>query len=256
MRSVLTFFAASAILASALLGEALASEVVKLSRQRILLSDVLPDAAESLATIDLGPAPPPGKSRLLSHSDISYRLKALGIAASQLEIPKEGIRVESVARVFTPSQLEQLVRPALVGTLPEGFVLRSLHVSADWVLSPEVAIGAIDLAPLATSLSCKGGPKRPLCRETVLVDLSWGNEVVARLPVQLELDVSRRAEEPPVPRGSVISLSVFKGNVEVTVLAETMASAKVGEVVMLRAQATKKVMSARLVSSSRAEVAL
>jgi len=235
---------------------AFGGDVVKLSEQRILLGAVLPDVAAGLAEVDLGPAPPPGKSRLLSYSDISYRLKSLGISASTLALPKDGVRVESIAKVFSPRELEALVRPAVESALPPGFVLRSLRVAQDWVLSPEVSVSAVDVSSLSASTACSGGPKKPSCREGITAELVWGNQPLGRLPVQLELDVSQRVAAPPVPRGTILSLSVVKGNVAVTVLAETMASAKIGEVVMLRAQATKKVMSAKLVSPTRAEIAL
>jgi Chaperone for flagella basal body P-ring formation len=221
---------------------------ISVGRQRILLEDVLPDAPGALADADLGPAPPPGRSIFLSFEDIQLRLRALGIAASQLKLPVHGVRVSSQSKVFTPNELEALVRPSIEAALPPFVSLTSLHVERDSILSPDVRLGQVRLGNIR--------PRAGRAREVATVELLWGTTVVARLPVSLDLKVEERPETVPVPRGTVLSLVIVKGNVEVTVLAETLGAGRVGESVMLRAHSTKKIVSARLISQVRAEVSL
>jgi hypothetical protein len=221
---------------------------IRVETSRILLGDIFPDVQLAHATADLGPAPPPGRSVLLSHADIVMRLKSLGIAASQLNLGHESVRVESAARVYPPSELEALVRANVQAALPDGATLEALHVEHDLVLSPLVRAGTVRLGEIR--------PRGGRARETATVELLWGTEVVGRVPVVLDLRVAERQENRTIPRGTVISLIVIRGNIEVSVLAETLANARPGETVMLRAQATKKIMNAKLVSPTRAEVVL
>jgi hypothetical protein len=221
---------------------------LELRGQRILLSDVYPEVQAALASTDLGPAPPPGRSVLLSYADIAIRLRSLGIAASQLNLPKGSVRVESKARVYPPSELEALVRGDVEAALPVGTTLVALHVEHDLVLSPNVKVGLVRLGDVRA--------RAGRAKEIAMVELLWGSEIVGRVPVVLDLRVADMPENIPIPRGTVISLIIARGNIEVSVLAETLAAARPGESVMLRAQATKKILNAKLVSPTRAEVAL
>ena len=68
---------------------------------RIHLSDVSDGYDDGeLATLDLGPAPPPGNSRLLSRSEVEDQLHAAGDDAKSLRMPA-ALRVKSAAKRWT-----------------------------------------------------------------------------------------------------------------------------------------------------------
>src|SRR5882724_13330009 len=65
---------------------------------RIHLSDVSDGYDDGeLATLDLGPAPPPGNSRLLSRGEVEDQLRAAGDNAKSLRMPSV-LRVKSASK--------------------------------------------------------------------------------------------------------------------------------------------------------------
>ncbi len=216
-----------------------------ISRQRIHLSDVAPGVPESLSGIDLGPAAPPGRSRFISYREITLKLRSAGVPASTLELP-QGMRVFSAARKFKSEELENLVRAPIRDALPPGAHLESVHVFYPKMLSPEVSIGGVNLP----RFSMKKGSQR----QTFTVEVMWGNHVALRLPVQVELSLDERILSQVIKRGTNVTLSIKKGAVEITTLARTLVTGRVGEMISVRVPVTKKVVSAMIVAPDRVEL--
>lgn len=242
-RALSTFFLAAALLAVPSL--ALGDDTVVISGARVRLVDILPDAPPGLANSDLGPAPPPGRSRYLDPEEIASRLKAQGISASSLKVPR-GVRVESAGHLFTPAELASLVAGPLSAAMPEGATLIEHSVMSEHLLSPSVSVGAIHLPELVRG--------RELVSQVVAVELVSGAAQVLRLPVRIKVKVGGPLRDAFVERGTSVTLSIARGQVEVSGVAETLRPAKVGEAVAVRILATNKVVTAKLVSSDRARM--
>jgi len=216
-----------------------------ISEQRVRLSDVAPDVPRGLAQVDLGRAPPPGRSRYFSYEEMAARLRSAGVSASQLKLPR-GIRVKSVARQFTPEELTQLILAPVQKSMPVGVRLDKAVVTQSRVLSPKIEVGEVRLPRFVM--------KKGKQTQTGTVEILWGNQVALRLPVRMSVSIDERAAGQVVKRGMSVTLLIRRGSVEISALAQTLSTGRVGDVVSVRVGVTKKVMAARLVSHDRAEL--
>lgn len=220
---------------------------IVLERSRIVLADLVRDVPEALESVDLGPAPLPGKTRLMTRQDIAERLRSLGVSGSRLDLPTS-VRVESKAELFTPAALTSLVEGPLRAALPAGVRLERLLVKGDQLLSPDIRVGHVRLPRFA--------PEDGMQSQTATVELLWGAQVVMRLPVLITVQVVSTQGSELVPRGSTLTLVIARGNVRVSASAETLSPARVGQEVVVRVGTTKKTISAKLTSTREAEVQL
>ncbi len=215
--------------------------------QRIVLADIATNISSAVGQVDLGKAPPPGRSRYLSYEEMASRLRAAGLSASNIPLPR-GVRVRSKAKQFTAAELKVLVLPKIQGALPVGIVLHGVEVSRPHVLSPAIKVGKVHLPRFVL----RDGEQS----QTGTVELLWGSRVALRLPVKMRVTIDGSHVGQVVKRGSSIKLVIKKGNVVISALAQTLSSGRVGDTVSLRVGVTKKVMSARLVSTQMAEMEL
>src|SRR3954447_19412156 len=106
------------LLASALCLPAYAESERTIDGTRIVLKDVSDGYDDGdLAALDLGPAPPPGSSRLLSRAEAEDQLHTAGDDAKSLRMPS-ALRVKSAAKRWSPEELREAVPPRLMAALP------------------------------------------------------------------------------------------------------------------------------------------
>lgn len=227
---------------------ALAEEpLVIVSGQRVLLGELVASVSPGIARVDLGKAPPPGRTRYFSYEEIAARLRSAGIGASKLKLP-QGVRVKSEARQFAADELRAMAEPHIRDAMASGMTLEALHVSAPRTLSPSVKMGRVRLPQFAT----KNGSQT----QTGTIEVMWGDQVELRLPVKMTVKIDGVQAGQIVKRGSSITLSIRRGQVEISALAKTLSTGRVGDTVSVRIGVTKKVMSAVLVAPDRAEMQL
>lgn len=219
--------------------------VALISHQRVRLGDVVSDVASGIANLDLGRAPPPGRSRYFSYEEMASRLHAAGISASRLKLPR-GIRVESRARQFSTDELEQMVETDVQKSLPSGMHLERIKVESPLVLSPAVRVGSVRLP----QFSAKNGEQT----QTGTVEILWGDQVALRMPVKMSVRIKGDGAAHLVQRGASVTLLIRRGNVEISAIAQTLSTARVGEVISVRVGVTNKVMSGRLVTPDKVEL--
>ena len=97
-------FGAMALVALLSAASTRAETSVSVSRARVLLGDLVPNLAPDVASLDFGPAPPPGSSRLVAGAEIRRQLAKSGVGAEKLKLPAS-VRVVSAARRFSPSEI-------------------------------------------------------------------------------------------------------------------------------------------------------
>jgi hypothetical protein len=108
---------------------------------RIHLSDISDGYDDGeLASLDLGPAPPPGNSRLLSRNEVEDQLHAAGDDAKSLRMPSS-LRVKSAAKRWSAEELRDALTPRLLAALPLGLKLKSSKLNRALVTSPSVKVG-------------------------------------------------------------------------------------------------------------------
>ena len=216
-----------------------------IAKHRITLSDIITEVPAALSEVDLGPAAPPGRSRYVSKKEITLKLRTAGIAASTLSLPP-GVRVVSEARQYSADELLDMAKSPIEAALPAGVRLVSARVFQPKLLSPTVSVGSVHLP----RFSMKPGTQR----QTVTIEILWGDQVFLRLPVQVEVELDESILSQVVKRGTSVTLSIRKGPVEITTLASTLSEGRIGETISVRVPVTKKVVNALIVSSDRVEL--
>ena len=118
---------------------------MRITGARVLLKDVMPECPEQACAADLGAAPPAGSSRLISADTLRGALQGAGVAAPRLE----AVRVISAARVWSPAELGELLRPSIEQKLPEGVRLIGVQPKTGATLPLLASVGECTLPVLA-----------------------------------------------------------------------------------------------------------
>ena len=199
-----------------------------------------------LASLDLGPAPPPGSSRLLSRSEVEDQLHAAGDDGKSLRMPAV-LRVKSAAKRWSVEELTDAVTPKLISALPSGVDFKSSKLNRGIVTSPSVQIGEAHLPRIPKHVG--------ELTVTATVDLLQDDVTVMRVPVTLVVQVTEAATKPTaVEKGARVNLVIEHGLARVTALATTMSDTELGATGLFRVAGTQRVLRARLLSPDSAQV--
>ncbi|MEO8905639.1 MAG: hypothetical protein ABI488_24155 [Polyangiaceae bacterium] len=213
---------------------------------RIHLSDVSDGYDDGdLASLDLGPAPPPGSSRLLSRGEVENELRAAGDDAKKLRMPAS-LRVKSAAKRWTTDELRDALTPKVVSALPAGVNFKTSKLNRSLVTSPSVKVGEAHLPRIPKHVG--------ELTLTATVDLVQDDVTVLRVPITVVVLVTEMATLPTAAKGSRISLVIEHGGARVTALAIAMSDTDLGATGLFRVSSTQRVLRARLLSPDSAQV--
>jgi hypothetical protein len=240
---VRSFRRIAALLALPLVASAEPVRVV--DHARLSLGDIIANPPEGTADLDLGPAPPPGSSRLLTHDELERQLRGRGLDLSKISIPAS-IRIVAAARRISPDKLSELAAPLIEKLLPPGVKLTSVRASYEVVVPPRTEVQSAEPPRYVR--------QKGVQRSTTTVQLISDGAPVARVPVTIVLEVSEEAARPDVARSGRINLSFERGLVRVSAAGTVMADANVGDKVGVLVVSTGKVVRAKIVSTGEAEV--
>jgi hypothetical protein len=213
---------------------------------RIHLSDVSDGYDDGdLASLDLGPAPPPGNSRLLSRGEVEDQLRAAGDDAKSLRMPGV-LRVQSASKRWSAAELRDAVTPSILSALPLGLKFKAIKLNRALLTSPSIKIGATHFPRF---------PKREgELTLTAIVDLLQDDVTVIRVPVTVVVLVTEAATRPAASKGARVNLVIQHGAARVTALAIALSDTELGALGMFRVASTQRVLRARLLSADAAEV--
>lgn len=212
---------------------------------RLLLSDIVSSAPLEIADTDVGAAPPPGASRVVSRAEVARALERSGVDGSSLSIPKQ-VRVESRAERLNPEQLVTRVTPAVLAALPAGVELENLSTSRSLVLSPRAEVGAVRVPKL---------PKREgAMKITLSVEIVTPGASPLVVPLTANLRLGPEAASYAVVRGAELTAYIERGPARIGAIAVALGDADLGELVLLQIVKTRKVLKARLESRGSARV--
>jgi hypothetical protein len=224
---------------------AAAEPTQSVDHSRLLAGDVIPSAPQGVADIDLGPAPPPGGSRLLTRNEIEQMLRKRGVDTSKLAIPPS-IRIVAAAKRITPADLTTLITPVILKNLPQGVTLTKVQPAYDVVVPPSATVGTIEI------------PHHPrqkgTFRTTANVEMVSGGEVVARVPVPIILEISEDAARPDVARGARIGLVIDRRSLRIMTAGSCLFDANIGDVVSVLVVSTSRVIKAKITSRDEAQI--
>ncbi|HEY1535443.1 MAG TPA: hypothetical protein VGF76_15565 [Polyangiaceae bacterium] len=213
---------------------------------RIHLSDVSDGYDDGeLASLDLGPAPPPGNSRLLSRAEVEDQLRAAGDDAKSLRMPAS-LRVKSAAKHWSMDELREALTPKLISALPAGVDFKSSKLNRTLVTSPSVRVGEAHLPRIPKHVG--------ELTLTATVDLVQDDVTVMRIPITLVVQVTEAATVPAAAKGARVNLIIEHGQARVTALATAMSDIELGATGLFRVASTLRVLRARLLSPDSAQV--
>ena len=198
-----------------------------------------------LASLDLGPAPPPGNSRLLSRAEVEDQLRAAGDDAKSLRMPS-ALRVKSAAKRWSPEELREALTPRLMAALPPGLNFKMAKLNRSLVTSPSVVIGDAHFPKF---------PKREgELTLTATVDMQQDGVTILRVPVTVIVHVTEAATRAAASKGARVNLMISRGAARVSAVALALSDTELGGVGMFRVVSTQRVLRARLMSADSAEV--
>jgi len=198
-----------------------------------------------LASLDLGPAPPPGNSRLLSRSEVEDQLRAAGDDAKSLRMPS-ALRVKSAAKRWSPEELREAVTPRLMAALPPGLNFKMAKLNRPLVTSPNVVFGDAHFPKF---------PKREgELTVTATVDVQQEGVTVLRVPVTVIVHVTAAATRSAASKGARVNLMISRGAARVSALATALSDTELGGLGLFRVVSTQRVLRGRLMSADSAEV--
>ena len=222
----------------ALAGPAAAETKVVLEGANIKLADVFPGAPAELGNIDLGRAPPPGSSRVLTRREIRPRVRDAGADPARVTVPAT-VRVESPAERWTPEEVAVRSDAVVRAALPFGVSLVKLTATQGVVVPPGTEVAS------ARPVIPHGIGRREV---TLVAELRRADEVVARAPLRLIVEVSAEAFAPILKKGDRLTVVVEQGNARIGATAVALADANQGDSVWFKVTSTGKVLKAKVAS--------
>ncbi|MEO8799412.1 MAG: flagella basal body P-ring formation protein FlgA [Polyangiaceae bacterium] len=236
--------AAALIVAPALMQAAVAKGAtpvpeVQVTGTRIHLSDVVKNAPADMATIDLGPAPAGGGSRLFERGDV---LVALGDKKLLVPVPPV-VRVVRKMHKLDPAELDKTTRAAMAQMrMWRGASLANVRAARSVDVPEGYDRVTVDL------------PKPPRrtgsFQTTAMLTFEENGTTLAKIPVPVELTLSAEAATPEITHGTEVQLVLRKGLIEVSTPAVAGADGDTGDVIAVTVRASNRVLHAKVMDSA------
>jgi hypothetical protein len=217
---------------------------IAIATPRVTLGDLVPALPEALRALDLGPAPAPGGSRLVTRDELKKAIAdAKGIEPKTL--PAQ-VRVVRKMRKLDAMTLESEARRAI----------NKRGLSRGATLAAVKAPRSADVPDGFDSVRVEIGkpPRRTgSFLTTAMLVFNHGSEELARVAVPIELALGADAATPDLAKGAPVKLVVRRGLVEITASALAGVDADVGDTLQVVLKPSGKTLRARLVDREHAE---
>ncbi len=221
-----------------------AESIMNVTGRTLRVGDLDPGAPAELADIDLGRAPPPGSSRLLTKKEVFDRVREAGGDPKRLSLPAS-FRVASTAERWKPAELAVRAEGAVRSALPLGVTLVKLSATQGVTVPPGTIVKN------ARPVIQKRAGRQEI---TLTAELRSEDEIVARAPIRVVLDVSEEALAPAIRKGDRMTLVIAQGNAHIGANAVALADANQGDTVLFKVTSTGKVLKGRVASRDIAVV--
>jgi hypothetical protein len=214
------------------------------SHGRLRVADLV-KTADDIGAVDLGPAPPPGATRLVARTEIEEHVRAAGLDPKHLKLPPS-IRVIGASMRFSAEALAKAATPAIEKALPAGVTLVRVDPSNDLVTHPGTTVRAASVPKLPHVK----GPSQ----SSAMLELVTDDGIVTKLPVAITLDIGGAAMRADVPRGVRLEVTYERGAIKIATTGVALADADVGETTQMSLVATGRVVHAKIVTREHAEI--
>ncbi len=235
----------TALLIAALPAVASADPARTVDSRRLTVEQVVEGAPADWEGVDLGPAPPPGATRVVTRQEIQRGLRDSGFDLKGHALPA-AVRVVGAARTLQPADVVALATPALERSLPPGTALVSVKAHRRVVASPRAVAGSVTLATL---------PKRAgNVRTTAVLELTVDGETVERIALAVVARMSEEAARSTLDKGARLNLVIERRGARITAQGVALQAADVGDVVSFSVAKTGRVLRAKVLSKHEALV--
>ena len=221
-----------------------APAALTVTHARLTVADVVKDAPEGARDVELGPAPSPGASRVVSRDEILRSLFRAGKTA-QFVIPAT-TRVTRASEHLASRALAELSRAAITAQLPAGVTLTHTEATSDFTAPSGTRVGQATLPRLPRI-------KGPF-HTTANVELLHEDLRVAIIPIAVIVEISEAAAAPDLRKGAHVTVVVQRATLSVSTEATLLKDADVGDATMVMLTATSRTVKVKLTSKSHAEL--
>jgi Chaperone for flagella basal body P-ring formation len=212
---------------------------------QVRLSELVTELPADVPDVEVGAAPPPGSSRTIARGEILDAAERSGVSLKGLRLPLS-VRVTSAAKRWSTEELADAATTHLLGALPAGVTVRRARATAKAVTSPRASVSAVRV------------PKLPR-REgehltTATIELSNDGQIVARVPLQLSLEIPASAAVAAVTKGSRVQLVIERGSARISATAVALTDGELGDTLQFRVATTQKILYGLVLDPTTAKV--
>lgn len=234
------FFAAGSVVAPA---SAKGIPTVLVATPRVSLGQIMPKLEDELAEIDLGPAPAPNGTRVITRKHIEDILEEENVQGVS-GIPKS-VRVQREMQVLSNTEITKLTEEGIAARgLKKGITLTSVKAPT----RVKVAAGWD-----AVHVRVPKSPRRKgKWATTAMLNFEASGERVARISIPVTFELTEEATRPDIEKGSALTLTVKRGRVQVSIKAHAGEDADVGDTFPVQLRPSGRLIRAKLVSPQRA----
>lgn len=212
---------------------------------QVHLSDIVSELPAEVPDMEIGAAPPPGASRTIAKSEIVDAASQSGVSLKQLKLPTS-VRVTSAAKRWSTEELANGANPVLLAALPSGVTVKRVKATSKAVTSPSATISAVRVPRL---------PRREGEHlTTAIIEISNDGQIVARVPLQLSLEITAGAAVAAVTKGTRVQLMIESGPARITATAIALNDGEVGDTLQFRVATTQKILYGKVIDSTLARV--
>lgn len=216
---------------------------VLVATPRVQLGQIMDNLEDEVAEIDLGPAPAPNGTRMITKKKIEEALEEENVQGVT-GIPKS-VRVKRKMQTLKPAELIQITKEAIAARgLKKGITLTSVKPPA----RVKIAAGWD-----AVRVRLPKNPRRKgKWSTTAMLSFDAGGERIARVAVRVTFHLTEEATRPDIKKGTQLTLTVQSGRVAVSVKAYAGADADVGDTFNVQLRPSGRLVRAKLVAPRRA----
>ncbi|MEM6786040.1 MAG: hypothetical protein AAF715_00870 [Myxococcota bacterium] len=239
-RAVVVGFIAGLVVGRAPAAPARGLRTVDVVGPRLTLGEVMAHLSGEVASLDLGPVPAPGRSRLLRRGEVEAALAAADYVGIQ-RIPV-AVRIRRKMVSLSSKAIASLVADHLV--VKNGVTMTAVRAPA----RRRVPAGYDVVRATVPRVPRRAGT----WRTAVTLHFHRHAERIARLSIPATLEVTPAAAVPDVEKGHPLVLVVRRGQIEVRVRATAGAAADIGERLPVSLRPSGRIVPARLTRKDQA----
>ena len=217
---------------------------VTVDTDRLALGDIVRNAPRSIAGLDMGPAPKPGKDRVITGKQVRTRLKKAMVKTKGLRIPGK-TRVRRASQNVNELTLRRHIESALQAQMPDGMSYDELVLRGGMLLPR---------GRLRVEVEMPRKVRRGLYNLKAHVYAGQSKPQTTMVRVQFHNDVT--ASQEVIERGDAIWLKVKTGKVVVSTRGVAQQDGRMGQRIAVMPRQGRKMLYGTVTNAGVVEMDL